>query len=83
MDTGIEVETLVQTYRRGAYRVHLAPGKSWRPPAGAAIHLIAGGLRHDGKDVTAGVALTNGQVGELTNVDQQAVSLLVVGRPLA
>jgi 7,8-dihydroneopterin aldolase/epimerase/oxygenase len=40
--TGVAAEVLCETPTRAAYRIHLAPEASWRPPDDAEVHFLPG-----------------------------------------
>jgi FolB domain-containing protein len=79
---GVEAEVLVQTEKRGAYRVQLDGGRSWCLPQGMAGLLIAGEASVHGK-VPAPGAIFSADAGEVTNEGPLPLTLLVVGRTLS
>jgi FolB domain-containing protein len=89
LGAGTAAEVLVQTNRRGAYRVHLEGGKSWSLPTGAAAHLIAGVGTVEGPDkaiqpIAAGQQAASAADTErvVTNTGAEPLALLVVGPSL-
>ena len=86
LSSGTPVDVLVETNRRGAYRLHLAGGETWVLPAGAAAHLIAGegcvkGPKEATRPIFAGEQLTSGEGADLVciNTGSEPLTFLVVG----
>ena len=79
---GIEVEVLAQTNRRGAYRVHLAPGRGWSLPDGMGVFVIAGECRVGTSSFFAGNSLSRAHTSEIRNTGEGISTLLLVGPSL-
>lgn len=79
-DAGARAEVLVETPRAGAYRVHVAPGQSWRVPPGAACMVIAGRASGDA-DYGPGDCVARMLEATLRGDAQRGACLLVVSIP--
>ena len=79
---GVSIETLVDTGRSAAWRVHIQPGVTWPVMADHAVYVIAGRVqRPDGVSFGANTALPSGDVESMTNAGEVTASLLVVRVP--
>jgi len=79
---GIQVEVLAQTDRRGAYRVHLGPGRSWALPEGISGLLIAGSASVQGREQEPGAVFSDEGAPAIESTGSAVASLLVVGESL-
>jgi FolB domain-containing protein len=75
------LDTLVETPRAGAYRVHLEPGTKWPVPPGAALHVLAGRLNGVGSALQPGQRVARGALHEVANTGADLASLLVLTVP--
>lgn len=75
------VDTLVETGRAGAYRVHVEPGAAWEVPAGAALHLLAGSASTEGGPVAPAQTLARGEAASVQVHGEVPASFLVVCEP--
>ncbi len=74
---GVRVEILQETRQTGAYRVHLAPGATWSPPAEVACLIVAGQVQADGFAAAPGATLERG-AHRLLGADPLGSCLLAV-----
>lgn len=81
LGSGVSLEVLCETPLVGAYRVHLAPGTSWDPPAGVSLQLIAGKPLINKRPADPGECVGRGAGVQIENLQQKAVTFLAVSRP--
>lgn len=86
---GVDAEILAHTDRRGAYRVHIAGGRSWSLPPGVAGLLIAGSASVQGQNrgeggLSPGEIISESEAGDVVvaNTGAEPMTLLAVGPSL-